>query len=56
MWVFPIAIVALLMFIVYEIFRLVHKPSIALAVLAFLDAVVVVLVWFEYRAKRRKAV
>lgn len=55
LWVYPIAIVALLMFIVYEVFRLIQKPSILLAVLAFLDAAVVVLVWFEYRAKRREA-
>lgn len=56
LWIFPFAIVALLGFITFQIFHLFHKPSITVTVLACLDAIVVVLVWHEYRVERRKKV
>src|SRR5579862_7554781 len=51
LWMFPIAIVALVGFIAFQIFHATHKPSITVPILASIDAIVVVLVWIEYRAE-----
>lgn len=54
-WVFPIAIVALLAFIGIQVFRMATHLSAGLVVLTFLDAIIVALVWHEFRLKRKRA-
>jgi uncharacterized membrane protein len=51
---FPIAVVVLLGFVVYEIWRAVHTHSIALPVFAAIDLVIIVLVIREYLKLRRE--
>lgn len=54
LWVFPIAIVVLIGFIGYQIFRMAHHFSVGLAFLSCIDAVIVFLIWHEFRSKRRE--
>ena len=49
-WVFPVAIVVLLGFIGFQIYHLCGHYSIGLVVFTLLDAVIVALVWIEYRS------
>ena len=49
-WVFPVALVFMGVFVVYQIVRLHYHPSGGLVFLTVLDVVIMVLVWFEYRA------
>lgn len=54
-WVpaYPVAVVVLGVFVVYEIYRAVHTGSIVLPFLAALDIAIIVLVVREYRELRR---
>lgn len=54
-WVraYPVAVVVLGVFVVYEIYRAVNTGSIVLPVLAALDVAIIVLVVREYRVLRR---
>jgi len=54
-WVFPVAIVLLLGFIGFQIYRLCGHFSIGLVVFTVLDAVIVALVWNEYRSLKKPA-
>ena len=49
-WVFPVAIVVLLGFIGFQIYRMCGHFSIGLVVFTVLDAVIAALVWNEYRS------
>jgi uncharacterized membrane protein len=49
-WVFPVALVFMGLFVVYQIVRLHYHPSGGLVFLTVADVVIMVLVWFEYRA------
>jgi uncharacterized membrane protein len=51
---FPIGVVVLTGFVVYEVWRAVHTHSIALPIFAALDAVIIVLVIREYLKLRRE--
>lgn len=51
---FPIGVVVLTGFVVYEVWRAVHTHSIALPIFAALDAVIIVLVLREYLKLRRE--
>ena len=51
---YPVAILVLLLFVVYEVIRMVHTGSLVLPLLAALDLAIAVLVIREYRAPRRK--
>src|SRR5689334_982737 len=51
---YPVAIVVLGLFVVYEVYRATQTGSVLLPVLALVDVVVIVLVVREYRALRRK--
>jgi len=48
-WAFPIAIGFLVLFIVYQLYRLSYSYSMALLLLTIFDIAVVALVWREYR-------
>jgi uncharacterized membrane protein len=52
---YPVAVVVLAVFVVYEIYRAVHTGSIVLPFLAALDVAIIVLVVREYLALRRPA-
>lgn len=52
---YPVAVVVLGVFVVYEIYRAVHTGSIVLPFLAALDVAIIVLVVREYLALRRQA-
>jgi uncharacterized membrane protein len=49
-WVFPVALVLMALFVAYQLIRLHYQPSQGLVILTVLDVVIIVLVWFEYRA------
>ena len=49
-WVFPVALAFMGLFVVYQLVRLHSHPSGGLVFLTVLDVVIMVLVWFEYRA------
>lgn len=55
-WVraYPVAMVVLAAFVVYEVYRAIDTHSIALPFFAALDAVIIVLVYREYRQLRRE--
>lgn len=52
LWAYPIAIGVFSGFGIYQIYRLSHTHSFALAILTVLDAVVVWLTWEEYRVQK----
>jgi uncharacterized membrane protein len=55
-WVraYPVAMVVLAAFVVYEVYRAINTGSIALPFFAALDAIIIVLVFREYRQLRRQ--
>jgi uncharacterized membrane protein len=53
LWAYPCLIVVLLIFIGYQLYRIVLQPSVGLVALTVFDAVIVVLTWREYRRQRR---
>ncbi len=54
-WVpaYPVAVVVLGLFVIYELYRAVHTGSVVLPFLAALDVAIIVLVLREYRELRR---
>jgi uncharacterized membrane protein len=55
LWSFPIATVVLCGFIGYQTYRLTLRYSAGLLFLTLLDAVIVGLIWREYRSVKRRA-
>jgi len=53
LWAYPCMIIVLLIFIGYQLYRIVLQPSIGLVVLTVFDALIVMLTWREYRRQRR---
>lgn len=53
-WVFPVAIVAMLGFISFQIYHLCEHFSVGLVVFTALDAIIAALVWNEYRSLGKK--
>ena len=51
-WAYPAAIVAFLLFLLYQLSRYAHTHSPELLVLSALDVLVIGLTWFEYRRLR----
>lgn len=54
MWMFPVSIIVLAGFVVYEVWRAVHTHSIALPIFAAIDVVIIILILREYRKLRRE--
>ena len=52
LWAYPLLVVLLLAFIVYQVYRLTYKPSVSLVLLTLVDGFVAALTWREYRTKR----
>ena len=49
LWAYPLAGVILVVFVIYQIFRIVHSYSVMLLILTVIDIVIIVLLRFEYR-------
>lgn len=49
LWAYPWALVALSLFLVYQIYLLVTKTTFSMAFLSVLDAIIIWLVWREWR-------
>ena len=54
LWAYPAMIALLGAFIVYQLYRLVIRPGVALALLTAFDAFIVWLTWREYRSKHHR--
>ena len=52
MWAYPWSIVAMSGFIAYQLYRFANTHAMALIVLSVLDAIVVYLIWHEYRTRK----
>lgn len=51
-WAYPAAILAFLLFLVYQLYRYSHTHSAELLVLSIADVLVIALMWLEYRRLR----
>lgn len=49
LWIYPYALGTLALFLGYQVYVLITAPGIGMAVLAVLDAVIIYLVWREWR-------
>lgn len=56
LWAYPASLVALLLFIVYQLYRFSYTHSAGLIVLTIFDLIVIWLIWHEYRLVRRHQV
>ena len=52
-WAYPSAILAFVLFLVYQLYRYSHTRSPELLVLSVVDVVVIALTWLEYQRLRR---
>ncbi len=52
-WAYPVSLVVLSLFIVYQLYRFSYTHGFGLVVLTVFDVVVMVLIWHEYRLVRR---
>lgn len=55
LWAFPLALSVLTVFVAYQVHRFGRTHSMTLLALTVLDAVVMVLIWREYRSSRERA-
>ncbi|MFH0776891.1 MAG: DUF2127 domain-containing protein [Patescibacteria group bacterium] len=53
---YPLAIIFLALFIVYQIYRYVQQPALWLVILSVFDAAMIFLTWAEYRQVKKKLV
>ena len=54
LWAYPWLIVVLLLFIAYQLYRIVLDPTAGLIALTVFDAAIVALTWREYGVQRRR--
>ena len=55
MWAYPWALGALVLFLIYQAYLMVVRPSFAMAFLTALDIIIILLVWREWRNIRARA-
>lgn len=53
MWAYPVSLIVMSLFIVYQLYRYSYTHSAALIALSIFDVVVIGLIWHEYRLVRR---
>ena len=53
LWAYPASLVALSLFILYQVYRFSFTHSLGLVALTVFDIIVIVLIWHEYRVVRR---
>lgn len=51
-WAYPLTIVSLVLFIIYQIYRYTLNPSIGLVILTVFDIIMIILTFIEYRRIR----
>jgi uncharacterized membrane protein len=56
MWAYPVSLVVLGLFVVYQMYRFSYTLSFGLLALSVFDAFVMLLIWHEYRVVRGTAV
>ncbi|MDD4716142.1 MAG: DUF2127 domain-containing protein [Oscillospiraceae bacterium] len=49
LWAYPLAIVSLILFIAYQVYRYTFTQSVFLIMLSIFDAVMIALTWLEYK-------
>lgn len=49
LWAYPVTIITLLLFIIYQLYRLTFGFSIALVLLTIFDITIIILTWYEYQ-------
>ena len=54
LWAYPWMIIVLILFIGYQLYRIVLDPTAGLVALTVFDLVIVVLTWREYKQQRRR--
>lgn len=52
LWAYPVAILAFMLFLVYQLYRYSHTHAAWLLVLSAVDVFVIVITWLEYRRLR----
>ena len=52
-WAYPVTIIFLIIFVLYQFYRYSLNNSIFMAVLSFLDIIIIILTWIEYRRIRK---
>jgi len=52
-WAYPATLAALSIFIIYQLYRLAHGYSLFLIVLTFLDILLAILTWHEYKLVKK---
>ena len=55
-WAYPFALVFLVAFVLYQLYRMTFAPSVGLALLTVFDLFVIWLVWRDYREHERTSV
>jgi uncharacterized membrane protein len=53
LWAYPVSLVALGLFIVYQLYRFSYTHGIGLIILTIFDIIVIALIYHEYRLVRR---
>jgi uncharacterized membrane protein len=53
LWAYPVSLVVMTLFIVYQLYRYSFTRSLGLIALSVLDVIVIGLIWHEYRFMRR---
>ena len=53
LWAYPVSLVVLCLFIVYQLYRFSYTHGLGLIVLTVFDVIVMGLIWHEYRLVRR---
>lgn len=48
-WAYPAAIIAFLLFVLYQLYRYIHTHSSTLLALTIVDVLVIILTWIEYK-------
>ena len=55
-WAFPASLVAMSLFIVYQVYRFSYTHAFGLVVLTAFDIILVMLIWHEYRQFKQRRV
>lgn len=53
LWAFPAALSIISAFVLYQLYRLLQRPSAGLAVLTVIDLFVIFVIWREYQVRKR---
>jgi uncharacterized membrane protein len=54
LWAYPVGVVAFSLFIVYQLYQMLYKPSFGMAFLTILDGFIIWLIWREWHKQKAK--